>query len=76
MNKSGRKDDSTLLTMARVPLKSNFSIDAILPEIVNRRPTEQSPEPITTSDADDSSDGDADINVDMDYESEIDGESH
>lgn len=76
MNKSGRKDDSTLLTMARVSLKSNFSIDAILSKTVNRRPTEQYPEPITTCDADDSSDADADINVDMDYESEIDGESH
>lgn len=75
MNKSEIKrerDESTLLsTMARVPLKSNFSINAILPEIADRDSLpEGSPVPSATSDADDiSSDGD----VNVDYESENEG---
>lgn len=74
MNRIERKpDESTLLTMARVPLRSNFSIDAILPEIANRSPTEPSPAPSTGSEADDSSDGD--VNVDMDYDTENEGKS-
>lgn len=80
MNRSEIKrerDESTLLsTMARVPLKSNFSINAILPEIAERdSPPEASPapSPSATSDVDDmSSDGD----VNVDYESENEGEHH
>lgn len=73
MNRSEHKSDEiTLLPMmARVPLRSNFSIDAILPEIANRSPTERSPVPSTTSDADDLSDGD--VNVDLEYESNNEG---
>lgn len=64
------KDDSTVISMARVPLKSNFSINAILPDLANRSPTELSPQPSTTSDAE-SSDGD----VNVDYESDNEGRS-
>lgn len=62
------KDDSTVISMARVPLKSNFSINAILPDLANRTPTELSPMPSTASDAE-SSDGD----VNVDYESDVEG---
>lgn len=75
MNKIEKKreeDESTLITtMARVPLRSNFSINAILPEIADRdTPPEGSPAPSGPSDADDAS-SDGDVNVD--YESENEG---
>lgn len=75
MHSERKPNNSTVLTMERVPLRSNFSIDAILPEIVNRAPSEPSPapSPSTVSDAGDSSDGD--VNVDLDYESEIEGKN-
>lgn len=56
----------TILTMARTPLKSNFSINAILPEITDA-PSELSPSPSNISDQDYS---DGDVNVDMDSECE------
>lgn len=76
MNRSERKreqDDSTMLsTMARVPLKSNFSINAILPEIADRdTPPEGSPAPSAGSDVDDANSDDGDVNVD--YESDTEG---
>lgn len=76
MNKSERKreqDDSTFLsTMARVPLKSNFSINAILPEIAERdTPPQASPAPSAPSDVDDVNSDDGDVNVD--YESDTEG---
>lgn len=75
MNKSERKleQDSTFIsTMARVPLKSNFSINAILPEIAERdTPPEASPAPSATSDVDDVNSDDGDVNVD--YESDTEG---
>lgn len=64
-----REEDSTLITMARAPLKSNFSINAILPEIANRTPTEGSPAPSSASEPDESDDAD----VIVDYESENEG---
>lgn len=77
MNKSEikrEKYESTLLsTMARVPLKSNFSINAILPDIDRDTPPEGSPAPSATSEPDDiSTDGD----VNVDYESENEGKHH
>lgn len=82
MNKSERKhfqDDSTLIskisnmsTAPRIPFaKSNFSINALLPEIAERdTPPEGSPTPSPMSDVDDGS-SDGDVNVD--YESDIEG---
>lgn len=80
MNKSGEKkreqSESTtfLSTMARVPLKSNFSINAILPEIADRdtppNDDDGSPAPSAPSEMDDAS-SDGDVNVD--YESENEG---
>lgn len=64
-----REEDSTLITMARTPLKSNFSINAILPEIANRTPPEGSPAPSSASEPDESDDAD----VIVDYESENEG---
>lgn len=63
-----REEDSTLITMARAPLKSNFSINAILPEIANRTPTDGSPAPSSVSEPESD---DADVIVD--YESENEG---
>lgn len=64
-------DESTLIsTMARVPLKSsNFSINAILPEITRETPQEASPAPSVECDDDSSNE---DVNVD--YESDLEGE--
>lgn len=78
MNKFEKKrehDESTLLsTMARVPSKSNFSINTILPELVDRdTPAEASPAPSAESDADNAS-TDGDVNVD--YESDMEGKHH
>lgn len=80
MNKTGERkrehNESTFLaTMARVPLKSNFSINAILPEIAERDtpPTEGSPSPSAPSEMDDAS-SDGDVNVD--YETENEGKHH
>lgn len=71
MNRSEHKpEEITLITMARAPHRSNFSIDALLPDL-QRSPTERSPVPSTTSDADDLSDGD--VNVDLEYESNNEG---
>lgn len=75
MNKPGEKkreqSESTFLaTMARVPLKSNFSINAILPEIADRdTPPEGSPAPSAPSEMDDAS-SDGDVNVDYETENE------
>lgn len=63
-----REEEPTLLTMARVPLKSNFSINAILPDLANRTPTEGSPAPSTASEPDDSDDGDVIVDYDTDNE--------
>lgn len=74
MNKSERKreDESTLIsTMARVPLKSNFSINAILPDLNRDTPPEASPAPSPVSDVDDVNSDDGDVNVD--YESDTEG---
>lgn len=78
MNKPGEKkreptESTFLATMARVPLKSNFSINAILPEIADRdTPPDDdgSPAPSAPSEMDDAS-SDGDVNVD--YESENEG---
>lgn len=78
MNKSSEKkrehtESTFLATMARVPLKSNFSINAILPEIADRDtpPNDDgSPAPSAPSEMDDAS-SDGDVNVD--YESENEG---
>lgn len=78
MNKPGEKkreptESTFLATMARVPLKSNFSINAILPEIADRdTPPDDdgSPVPSAPSEMDDAS-SDGDVNVD--YESENEG---
>lgn len=74
MNKCERdreQDESTLLsTMARVPSKSNFSINAILSKIEEREtPAEGSPAP--SAESDDNVSTDCDVNVD--YESDMEG---
>ncbi|XP_055298961.1 forkhead box protein fkh-2-like [Sitodiplosis mosellana] len=73
MNKCEKKREngvSTLLsTMALVPSKSNFSINTILPELMDRDTSaEASPVPSAESDADNAS-TDGDVNVD--YESDM-----
>lgn len=78
MNKIDKKREQNeptfLSTMARVPLKSNFSINAILPEITGSdTPPEGSPAPSAPSEMDDAS-SDGDVNVD--YESENEGKQH
>lgn len=82
MNKCEKKleqEESTLLsTMARVPSKSNFSINRILEinqhNFVERNtPAEGSPAPSAESDADNiSTDGD----VNVDYESDMEEGKH
>lgn len=69
--KQREQDESTLLsTMARVPSKSNFTINAILSKIVEREtPAEGSPAPSAESDENISIDGD----VNVDYESDMEG---
>lgn len=70
--KKREQEESTLLsTMARVPSKLNYSINSILPELVDRdTPAEASPAPSAESDADNvSTDGD----VNVDYESDMEG---
>lgn len=67
MGKSDCDQQPTILAMARAPLKSNFSINAILPNLTET-PPELSPSPSNTSEQDYS---DGDVNVDI--ESEIEG---
>lgn len=67
MGKSDCEQQPTILAMARAPLKSNFSINAILPNLT-ATPPELSPSPSNISEQDYS---DGDVNVDI--ESEIEG---
>lgn len=59
--------ESTIIQMARTPIKSSFSINALLPEITSAPPSELSPSPSTISEQDYS---DGDVNVDMDSDAE------
>lgn len=67
MGKSDCEQQPTILAMARAPLKSNFSINAILPNLT-ATPPQLSPSPSNMSEQDYS---DGDVNVDI--ESEIEG---
>lgn len=67
MGKIDCEPQATILSMARAPLKSNFSINAILPNLTSG-PSELSPSPSNTSEQDYS---DGDVNVDI--ESDIEG---
>lgn len=67
MGKSDCEQPPTILAMARAPLKSNFSINAILPNLTTT-PPELSPSPSNLSEQDYS---DGDVNVDI--ESDIEG---
>lgn len=59
---------STLFTMAKTPLRSNFSINAILPEITDASPAPTpSPSPSILSDQEFSND------INVDGESELEG---
>lgn len=72
IEKKREQNESTFLaTMARVPLKSNFSINAILPEIAERdTPPERSPSPSAPSECMDDASSDGDVNVDYETENE------
>lgn len=79
MNKSveivkREQNESTYLSqMARVPLKSNFSINAILPEIADRDTPSHDGSPTPPSAASELDDASSDGDVNVDYETENEG---
>lgn len=79
MNKSveivkREQNESTYLPqMARVPLKSNFSINAILPEIADRDTPSHDGSPTPPSATSEMDDASSDGDVNVDYESENEG---
>lgn len=81
MNKTSEKkceqNESTFLSrMARVPLKSNFSINAILPEIADRDTPSHDGSPTPPSAASEIDDASSDGDVNVDYESENEGKQN
>lgn len=68
-----REETTMLSNMPRVSLKSNFSINAILPEIMDREtpPPERSPASPMSDCEDASTDGDVIVDYDSDNEGEF-----